>query len=92
MFKTKENTTPVLKKSNHKYPTNFSNNNLLIPYSKLKTSQFCISVRGPTLWNSLLNNKTKHLTLLARFQKTIKSELINKENEISFFSRYNNIQ
>ena len=91
MFKTKENTTPVLfqkkfKKSKHKYPTNFSNNNLLIPYSKLKTSQFCISVRGPTLWNSLLNNKTKHLTSLARFQKTIKSELINKENEISFLA------
>ena len=46
MFKTKENTTPVLfqkkfKKSKHKYPTNFSNNNLLIPYSKLKSSEFC---------------------------------------------------
>ena len=40
----KENTTPVLfkkkfKKSSHKYPTNFSNNNFLIPYFKLKTSQ-----------------------------------------------------
>ena len=43
-------------------PTNFSNNNLLIPYFKLTTSQFNISNRSNPL--VLSPYKTKHLTSL----------------------------
>ena len=90
MFKTKQNTTPAIfqqkfKTINHKYPTKFSANNLLIPNQKLKSSRFSISARGPTIWNKFCDDGTKKITSLPLFQNTTKNKLLNLDNEISFF-------
>ena len=68
MSKTKQNTTPAIfqqkfKTIDHKYPTKFSANNLLIPNQKLKSSRFSISARGPTIWNKFCDDGTKKITL-----------------------------
>ena len=69
MFKTRNNLTPniLVNKFNtmaHKYPTNYAAHNSNIPKTQLILSKFCISVRGPKLWNSFINNKIKRLTSL----------------------------
>ena len=88
MFKTK--LTPNIffdkfKTINLSYPTTYSTNNCKVPKQQLKISNFCISTRGPTIWNNFLNNKIKSLTSLSMFQKPVKNQLFCYENEISLF-------
>ena len=45
----------------HKYPTAYSHTNVKIPFMKHKFSRFCISSRGPQLWNHFLDEDTKQL-------------------------------
>ena len=90
MLKTKLQLTPKLFLTKfhtikHKYPTNYANNNYSVPKHQLKTSKYCISIRGPTLWNKFLTNEAKTITSIPLFQKTIRNQLINYENEISLF-------
>ena len=49
----------MFKKVKHKYPTNFSNNNVKTPKFNLKSTRFAISTRGPTLWNTVLSDTIK---------------------------------
>ena len=90
MFKTKHQTSPaifhkIFKKAIHKYPTNFATNNLLVPQHKLKSSRFCISTRGPVLWNHFLNNEIKNTNSLQYFQNYVKFKLLNNDKELSLF-------
>ena len=59
MLKVKLNLAPnvfseTFNEIKHKYPTNYSANNFLIPQKQLKVSEFSISVRGPKIWNNFL--------------------------------------
>ena len=90
MFKTKNKTSPeifhkIFKKSIHKYPTNFATNKLLVPQQKIKSSRFCISTRGPLLWNHFLNNEIKNKNSLQYFHNYVKFELLNNDEELSLF-------
>ena len=88
--KTKLNQNPKLfsqtfKPITHKYPTKYAENNFLKPKSKLKISKYSVFIRGPTLWNDFLHNKTKSLTSLPMFQSAVKNQLFDSEEEINYF-------
>ena len=90
MYKTKLGLTPSIfvdkfTAITHKYPTNYAANNFIVPSSQLKLSQFCISVRGPNIWNKFINNKIKNLSSLPMFQSAIKHKLFSSENQTSLF-------
>ena len=90
MQKTKLNQNPKLfsqtfQPITHKYPTKYAENNFLKPKSKLKISKYSVSIRGPTLWNDFLHNKTKSLTSLPMFQSAVKNQLFDSEEEINYF-------
>ena len=47
--------------------------------------KYCISVRGPKLWNDFLQNEEKKIQSYSLFQKPVKSDLIETENEVMHF-------
>ena len=50
--------------------------------------KYCISVWGPKLWNDFLQNEEKEIQSYSLFQGTVKSKLIETENEIIYFWYY----
>ena len=44
-----------------------------------------ISIRGPKLWNGVINNEENDIQSYSLFQKKIKSKLIRIENETCYF-------
>ena len=54
----------VNKKANHRYPTNFSDNNIILKNFSLNSTEYSISVRGPKLWNIFLEKEDKELKSL----------------------------
>ena len=62
----------LIKKPIHKYPTKFSKNSFSLKTFFLNGSKYCISFRGPKVWNDFLTNAEKEITYLL-FSKTIKS-------------------
>ena len=90
MFKSQHRLSPMVfqnmfKKIEHKYPTNFANNNFKIPNLNLKSTRFAISTRGPTLWNALLSDKIKTVETLSTFQSATKQLMFSLQNEMSYF-------
>ena len=69
----------------HKYPTAYSHINFKIPFMKHKFSRFCISSRGPQLWNHVLDEDTKQLTSIWKYKKTLKTKLLDLENITCYF-------
>ena len=63
----------------HDYFTKNSMCNFKEPRFSLKVTKFAISLRGPRLWNKILDNNT--FTSYSLFQTTIKDRLINLEND-----------
>ena len=49
----------TIKKTNHKYPTTFSNFNYNIKKYSLKSTKYSVSYGGPTLWNTILDKRDK---------------------------------
>ena len=47
--------------------------------------KYCISLREPKLWNEFLQSKEKKIQSYLLFKKTIKSKLIETENEVMYF-------
>ena len=43
----------------HHYPTSFSQNNYIVPSSKLTKSKYRRTIRAPKLWNIILNIEEK---------------------------------
>ena len=87
---TMSKTTPLVfhnmfVKPKHKYPTQFRQNNYIIPRCNLKTSRFAISKRAPILWNSVLTNTQKEIIKFSRFRSSSKKLLLSMKNEIEYF-------
>ena len=85
-----ENETPIIfnnliKKPIHKYPTKFSKNSFSLKTFFLNDSKYCISFRGPKVWNDFLTNEEKEINSYLLFSKTIKSKLIETEEELRYF-------
>ena len=78
----------LIKKPKHKYPTKFLRKQL---YHKIILSpsnmKYCISVRGPKLWNYFLRNEEKEIQSSLP-QNTVKSKLIKTENKVRCFCHY----
>ena len=76
MYNFNKNETPIIfnnliKKPIHKYPTKFSKNSFSLKTFFLNGSKYCISFRGPKLWNDFLTNEEKEITSNLLFSKTI---------------------
>jgi hypothetical protein len=90
MFKVDNKMAPILfnsffEKINHLYPTRFSNNNYTQPKTYYSATRFSIAIRGPKLWNTLLDNEFKKISSLDQFKKKIKSYFLITDNELDFF-------
>ena len=90
MYNFNKNEAPIIfnnltKKPIHKYPTRFSKNSFSLKTFFLNGSKYCISFRGPKVWNDFLTNEEKEITSYLLFSKTIKSKLIETEEEIRYF-------
>ena len=73
-------------KINHSYPTSSKNNdNYTIPKSTMKFTNFAISRRGPTLWNTVLDATLKEIEFLPLFKVKVKEMLLSRDNKLSFF-------
>ena len=71
----------LIKRSDHKYPTNFSRSSFCLKRYSLNSTKSSISIRGPKLWNDFINKEEKDIQSYSLFQKKIKSKLIKIENE-----------
>ena len=69
----------------HRYPTLFSQFNYKIPKTALSKSKYRISFRGPSVWNSLLQNSEKEIKSLSLFKSKLKLNLLSFSNEITHF-------
>ena len=74
-----------IKKPNHKYPTNFSQSSFYLKRYSLNSTKYSISIRGPKLWNDVINKEEKDIQSYSLFQKKIRSKLIKIENETDYF-------
>ena len=75
----------LIKKPKQKYPKKFSKNSYTTKSLSLSNMKYCISVRGPRLLNELFQNEEKEIQSYSLFQKTVKSKLIETENEVMHF-------
>ena len=66
-------------------PTNFSKNNFSLKRFFLNGSKFCISFRGPNVWNDFLANEEKEINSYALFSRAIKFKLIETDEERKYF-------
>ena len=72
MYKLNKNKAPLtfselIKKPFHKYPTKFSENCFTVKAVSLKSTKYCISFRGPKIWNEFLTKEAKELQLFSIF-------------------------
>ena len=51
----------------------------------LNSAKYYILIRGPKLWNNVINKEEKDIQSCSLFQKKIKSKLIETENETDYF-------
>ena len=61
----------------HKYLTRCSIHNFNLPKSTLKKTDYSISYRGPRLWNRILDDKMKSITVIQSFKNVIKQHLLD---------------
>ena len=72
MYKLNKNKAPLtfnelIKKPFHKYPTKFSENHFDLKAISLKSTKYCISFRGPKIWNKFLTKEEKELQSFSIF-------------------------
>ena len=70
MYKFNKNKAPLkfnelIKNPFHKYPTKFSKNCFSLKAISLKSTKYCISFRGPKIWNKFLTKEERNYN---RFQ------------------------
>ena len=75
----------LIKKPFHKYPTKFSENCFSLKAISLKPTNYCISFRGPKIWNNFLTKEEKELQSFSIFKKVIHSKLLEDEHELEYF-------
>ena len=70
-----------IKRPYHKYPTNFSQSRFYLKRYSSNSTKYSISIRGPKLWNDVINKEEKYIQSYSIFQKKIRSKLIKIEND-----------
>ena len=75
----------IIKKTFHNYPTKFSGNCFSIKAISLKSIKYCISFRGPKIWNKFLTKEEKELQSFSVFKKLFYSKLLEGEHELKCF-------
>ena len=90
MYKLNKNKAPLtfnelIKKPFHKYPTQFSENCFSLKAISLKSTKYCISFRGPKIWNNFLTKEEKELQSFSIFKKVVHSKLLKGEHELDYF-------
>ena len=90
MYDFNKNETPVIfnnwiKKPFHKYPTKFSKNSFSLKTFFLNGSKYSMYFCGPKVWNAFLTYEVKEINSYLLFSKTIKSNLIEIEQELRYF-------
>ena len=73
MYKLNKNKVPLtfnelIKKPFHKYPTKFLENCFSLKAISLKFTKYCISFRGPNIWNKFLTKEEKELQSFSIFK------------------------
>ena len=73
MYQLNKNETPLtfnelIKKPFHKYPTKFLENCFSLKAISLKFTKYCISFRGPNIWNKFLTKEEKELQSFSIFK------------------------
>ena len=81
MHKIKSQTAPKIfqkkfRKPTHKYPTNLSASNYIIPPFKLSKSKYRITIRGPTLWKNFPTNSEKIQASASVFKNSMRKKLL----------------
>ncbi|XP_065645688.1 uncharacterized protein LOC136076146 [Hydra vulgaris] len=93
MFKSKHGLSPNIfhsyfTKISHKYPTNFSNDNFVVPRFYFKLSSFQIQYRGAFLWNEFFQKINKNNILqnisFEQFKIVCKRFLIGKNFDLKY--------
>ena len=90
MHKFNNNETPkvfnnIIKRPEHRHPTNFSSLNFSLKSYSLNNTKYSISFWGPKLWNDIPNKQKKEIQSFPLFQKKMKIKLIESENETVCF-------
>ena len=90
IYKLNKNKAPLafnelIKKPFHKYPTKFSENCFSLKAISLKSTKYCISFRGPKIWNKFLTKEEKELQSFSIFKKVIHLKLLEGEHELEYF-------
>ena len=89
-YKSQNNLCPTIFKERfkpieHKYQTRQSSQNLYLPKTSSKPSDFRVSYRGPYIWNNFLSEESK-LSLSVHALKTcVKKQLLNNSNELNYY-------
>ena len=55
------NFSDLIKRPDHKYPTNFSQSSFYLKKYSLSSTKYSISIRGPKLWNDVTNKEEKDI-------------------------------
>ena len=89
MYKLNKNKAPptfneLIKKPFHKYPTKFSENCYRLKAISVKSTKYCISFRGPKIWNKFLTKEEKELQSFSIFKKVVPSKLFEGEHELEY--------
>ena len=69
----------------HLYSERSSTLNFSKPMLKLTKTEYRISIRGPTIWNDFVEDSLKSIEKTPFFKVKMKSELVNFDNETSYF-------
>ena len=91
MHKFNNNETPkvfnnIIKRPEHRYPTNFSSLNFSLKSYSLNNTKYSISFRGPKLWNGIPNNQEKEIQSFPLFQKKMKVKHLNLKTKPFVFN------
>ena len=90
MYKLNKNKAPLtfnelIKKPSDKYLTKFSENCFSLRAISIKSTKYCISFRGPKIWNNFLTKEEKGLQSFSIFKKVVLSKLLEAERELEYF-------
>ena len=73
---------------NHNYPTSAKTSGNSTIFNWMKLTNFAISRRIPTLWNTVLNATLKEIESLPLFKAKLKKMLLSRDNELSKFNLF----
>ena len=74
-----------IKRPNYKYPTNFSQSSFYLKRYFWNSTKYYFSIRGPKLWNDVINKEGRDIQSYSLFLKKIRSKLIKIEKETDYF-------